>query len=171
MAALAIDPTERSALRATARSGYVANTAREAEDGQCVAFSVNGLNYAVDIMLVQEIRSWSPTSTIPGQHPASMGVMDIRGEVVEVYDLSALLGGAATKATSGHVVLVLALGTAVVGILVDGVSDIIQINDENLQPAPRSSTSKLDGVVKGIVTLSDHMVALLDLSRVIGSSD
>ena len=119
-------------------------------------------------MSVQEIRSWSPTTAIPEQHHASVGVMDIRGEVIQVFDLSALLGVGHTEATEGHVVLVLTVGQAVAGVLVDAVSDIIQVDGGTLQPPPSIGGRGRDGVVTGIVKQGDLLVAILDLSRVIG---
>ena len=162
--ALAVSDTE------AAVAGRAGQSMPGAISGQCVAFQSSDRSYAVDIMSVQEIRSWSETMFIPGQHPASNGVMDIRGEVVEVYDLGALLGGERTDPTEGHVVLVLTLGARIVGILVDAVSDIIQIEADALQPPPGSVGRGMKQVVKGIVTHQDRMVALLDLDPAIGSA-
>lgn len=152
-------------------TGLVRKNVLEAGSGQCVAFSSCGRSYAVDIMSVQEIRSWSQTTPVPGQHPASNGVMDIRGGVIEVYDLGALFGAGHTEPTDGHVILVLKLGDATVGILVDAVSDIIQIEREDLQPPPGNIETRMRDVVRGIVTRGDQMVALLDLGPAIGSFD
>ena len=147
------------------------NSASVSETGQYVAFSSGGRSYAVDIMSVNEIRSWSPTTGIPGQHPASIGVMDIRGEVIEVYDLSALLGSDRTVATEGHVVLVLAINATMIGILVDAVSDIMQVGVDKIQPPPGDGTKGGRRVVSGLVKQNDRIVAILDLSRAIGSSN
>ena len=92
---------------------------------QFVTFSAGDNAYGIDIMSVREIRSWSPTTPLPGRPFGAKGVLDIRGSVVEVYDLSAILGGPSIEARAGHVVLVVALNRTNVGILVDTVSDII----------------------------------------------
>jgi purine-binding chemotaxis protein CheW len=139
------------------------------ESSQYVAFSSGGRAYAVDIMSVQEIRSWSPTSEIPDQHHAAVGVMDIRGEVIQVLDLSAILGGIRTEITEGHVILVLSINGETAGILVDSVSDIIQVNNKDLRPPPGSRKSGNSGVVRAVVKQDDTIVAILDLSKVIGS--
>lgn len=137
---------------------------------QYVAFSSGGRNYAVDIMQVQEIRSWSPTSEIPEQHHAAIGVMDIRGEVIQVFDLSAVLGSGRTEASEGHVILVLSINGETGGILVDSVSDIIEVNHNKMQPPPGSKhNGGSSGVVRAVVKQDDMIVSILDLSRMIGS--
>lgn len=105
---------------------------------QFVAFRCGDASYGVPIMAVREIRSWQPTTSIPRREGASRGVLDIRGTVVEVFDLGELLGYTPIKTTSGSVVLVLALADRVVGILVDAVSDIIQASAADLMGVPAS---------------------------------
>ena len=136
--------------------------------GQYVTFSSNGRSYGVDIMLVREIRSWSPMTELPEQPTGACGVLDIRGEVVQVFDLSMLLGSGATQVTEGHVVLVLAIAGQTIGILVDAVSDIIEIRTEELRPAPPNRTGG-PGVVSGIAKYEDNIVAVLDLAPILGS--
>lgn len=139
-------------------------------NGQYVTFSCTGRNYGVDIMSVREIRSWSPTTELPDQPNAACGVLDIRGEVIQVFDLSAVLGGSRTQVTDGHVVLVLSISGHTVGILVDAVSDIIHVGKDDMRPSPSAGRGG-NKVVKGIVKHEENIVAILDLSSVISSGD
>lgn len=135
-------------------------------EGQYVTFSSNSRNYGVDIMAVREIRSWSPTTELPDQPQGACGVLDIRGEIIQVFDLGSLLGDGQTDVTSGHVVLVVALENITIGILVDAVSDIIQVGPDNMRAAPKTS-AHAKGVVSGLAKREDGLVALLNLNRLL----
>ena len=127
---------------------------------QFVTFSAGENAYGIDIMSVREIRSWSPTTPLPGRPFGAKGVLDIRGSVVEVYDLSAILGGPSIEARAGHVVLVVALNRTNVGILVDTVSDIIFAEPGDFRDPPAAGHG---AKVSGLVQQGDLLVAILDL--------
>lgn len=133
--------------------------------GQYVNFVCDNRSYAVDIMQVREIRSWSPVTALPEQPQGACGVLDIRGEVVQVYDLSLLMGGPAIEMSDGHVVLVLALPNQTIGILVDGVSDIIEVGESDIRKPPPGRTNGT-GMVKGVVKREEELVAILELQPV-----
>jgi purine-binding chemotaxis protein CheW len=139
---------------------------------QFVTFAAGDNDYGIDIMAVREIRSWSPTTMLPGQPFGARGVLDIRGSVVEVYDLSTMLGGPQTEARPGQVVLVVALGTTTVGILVDSVSDIIFAREEDFRTAPRATQQgDRDGKVSGLVKHEDRLITILDLQALFPGYD
>jgi purine-binding chemotaxis protein CheW len=131
---------------------------------QFVTFSSGEIRLGVDIMAVREIRSWQPATQLAGRPSVSRGVLDIRGQVVEVLDLSVLLGGAQTPADRGSVVLVLSIEERTVGLLVDAVSDIIQVESSQIMPVPASSDPSMVEHVSGMVNHDDRLVALLDVS-------
>lgn len=135
-------------------------------NGQYVTFSCNKRNFGVDIMSVREIRSWSVTTLLPDQPKGACGVLDIRGEIIQVFDLGVLLGDGPTNVTQGHVVLVVALENGTIGILVDAVSDIIQVAPDQMRAAPKSSVHAR-GVVSGLAKREDDIVAVLNLSRLL----
>ena len=130
---------------------------------QFVTFSAADKAYGVDIMAVREIRSWSPTTELPGGPFGARGVLDIRGSIVEVYDLSSILGGPATEARPGHVVLVVSMGGTNVGILVDSVSDIIFAEEADFRSAPSAGRDRDSAKVSGLVRLEDRLIAILNL--------
>ncbi|MGV8953148.1 MAG: chemotaxis protein CheW [Cypionkella sp.] len=129
---------------------------------QYVMFRSAGGHYGADIMQVQEIRSWQPTTPLPNRPRASRGVMDIRGTVVEVYDLSILLGGTALEPDAGSVVLVLSLLNRVVGLLVEAVSDIIQVETGATMGVPANSDDARGTCLSGMVNYEGALVGLLD---------
>jgi purine-binding chemotaxis protein CheW len=133
---------------------------------QYVTFISNGAHYGVDIMAVREIRSWQPTTQLPGRSRGARGVLDIRGQVVEVFDLSLTLGGPPLEAAAGNVVLVLALEKRTIGILVDSVSDIIQIGMDTLMPVPVAGADTTDvGQISGMVHHEDRLIAIVCLEQ------
>ena len=146
-------------------SEQLESTSASANEGsatnQFVTFTCGNRAFGIEIMSVREIRSWSPTTLLPGQPFGAQGVLDIRGNVVEVYDLAALLGsGGFDDGHSGKVVLVVALAQAEVGIIVDSVSDIIFAQESDMRPAPSQAR---DGAVAGLVKSDDRLIAILSL--------
>ena len=155
---------------AALHESYMDTTPRAADTNvtnQFVTFTCNGRAFGVDIMAVREIRSWSPTTELPSQPMGAKGVLDIRGSIIQVYDLAAILGGGGRlddAAVSGQVVLVVSLESQDVGMLVDTVSDIIFAQGEDLRPVPRSSADRGTGMVTGLVKNEDRLIAILDLT-------
>ncbi|MGV8951829.1 MAG: chemotaxis protein CheW [Cypionkella sp.] len=135
----------------------------KARPNQFVTFSAGDKAFGVDIMSVREIRSWSRTTQLPGRPFGAKGVLDIRGSIVEVFDLSAILGGSDTEPLPGHVVLVVSMEETNVGILVDSVSDIIFAEPEDFRDAPAAGTDVQSAKVSGLVQQDDRLIAILDL--------
>lgn len=134
---------------------------------QFVTFSSGESRFGVDIMAVREIRSWQPATQLAGRSSVSRGVLDIRGQVVEVLDLSVLLGGSLTEASRGSVVLVLSRSDRTIGLLVDSVSDIIQVEAQQIMPLPVSVDAEADEHVFGMVNHDERLIALLDVDELL----
>lgn len=155
---------ERQPLSGAVELASAASLAR-----QFVTFSAGEKGYGVDVMAVREIRSWSPTVELPDSAFAARGVLDIRGSVVEVYDLSALLGGSITQPKTGHVVLVVAIQETNVGILVDSVSDIIFAEPADFRKAPPDGNRQAK--ISGLVRHEERLIAILNLDVLFPKSD
>lgn len=147
------------------------NTAVEAAEWrQYVTFTNGDRCYGVEIMRVREIRQWSPTSELPNQPYYTRGVLNIRGEVIPVHDLRMRFGGGQTEATDSHIVVVVDIDDQNVGILVDAVSDIVDVNAEDIRAVPAGAQDGCDDAVSGLVNNDDQMIALIDLSRLLPNS-
>ena len=133
---------------------------------QFVTFAAGGTAYGIDIMQVREIRSRTPTTPLPDGGFGSCGVLDIRGSVVEVFDLAALLGGMSGDGGPGSVVLVVSLNGRNYGLQVDSVSDIIFASDDDFRPSPRSG-----GKVPNLVKQRDNLIGILDLDVLFPKGD
>lgn len=133
---------------------------------QFVTFSCDGKNCGVEIMAVREIRSWAPVTGVPDQPNSVRGVLDIRGEIVQIYDLSSMLGGARTQESDSHVVLIVSIEENRIGLLVDSVSDIISVAAKDMRPPPPNG-SGATGVMTGMAKYEDRLFSILDLSSLI----
>jgi len=136
-------------------------------NSQFVTFSCASRNYGIDIMAVREIRSWSPVTEVPDQPQAVRGVLDIRGEVVQVFDLNLLLGSALNKVTDSHVVIIVSVADKSIGILVDAVSDIINVGIKDMRPAPPNGGNG-SGVVSGMAKHKDTLFSILNMAPLLG---
>jgi purine-binding chemotaxis protein CheW len=138
---------------------------------QYVTFDCSARSFGIDIMSVREIRSWSPTTELPGQPRGARGVLDIRGRVVQVYDLATMLGTSTSAETSkSQVVLVVSLSDQDVGIVVDTVSDIIFATSDNVRPVPNGGRQN-SGMVSTLVKVGDRLIAVLDLNALFPQDD
>src|SRR5271154_6319473 len=98
-----------------------------------ITFRIGQQYYCVDIMSVREIRGWTPATSLPRAPGFVRGVINLRGVVLPVIDLSDRLGFAPAEPSPRHVIIVAQTGRQVIGLLVDAVSDIIAMAPEKLQ--------------------------------------
>ncbi|HSV28680.1 MAG TPA: chemotaxis protein CheW [Candidatus Omnitrophota bacterium] len=133
---------------------------------QFISFTIGTEEYGVDIMAIREIMGWTVTTELPNTPDYMRGVINLRGAIVPILDLRARFGGAQTEALPRHVIMVVAVGTRVAGLLVDAVADIITVSTADIQPIPQLDRADTAGFLTGLVTVEGRMVALLDLDRV-----
>ncbi|MFM9844672.1 MAG: chemotaxis protein CheW [Dongiaceae bacterium] len=133
---------------------------------QVVCFRVGAESYGVDIRLVREIRAWSPTTNLPNTPDYVRGVINIRGSIVPILDVRARFGQGQTDASKAHVVIVVAIGARLVGLLVDAVSDIVAVSETDVKAVPDVSGASAHECLEGIVTINEQMVALVAAERI-----
>ena len=134
---------------------------------ELIAFRVGAQEFCVDIMSVREIRGWTPATPLPHAPPFVKGVINLRGTVLPILDLSGRLGLGETEASARHVIIVTKIERHLVGLLVDAVLDIITIQDEALQPTPDVACDTVKTFVKGLLPLEDRMVSMISLDQVL----
>jgi len=130
---------------------------------QYITFTIGDEEYGVDIMAVREIKAWTETTHLPNTPEFMRGVLNLRGLIVPIFDLRCRFGMGLTEATKMHVVIIVKVEERLVGILVDTVSDIISISQEQLQQVPKMDRNIDDEYLSGLVTVAGRMVALLDV--------
>ncbi len=140
-----------------------------ADHRQYVSFAVGHEQYAVDIMSVREIKGWTEVTSLPNQPEYVRGVLNLRGAVLPIVDLQRRLGGQMTETTPRHVIVIVALGNRQVGMLVDAVSDILDVATDKIQPVPETNARDDARVLSGFLTDDEQMVAMLDLERLLSA--
>lgn len=132
-----------------------------------VSFSVAGQAFCLKITQIREIRRWSPVTILPHAPSDVLGVMNLRGAVIPIYDLSARFGLQQTEATERNVVIVVAVHGKQVGLLAESVSEIISINPEEIQDTPQVDSRNTMEYIQGIISHNDTMVRIINLDAVI----
>jgi purine-binding chemotaxis protein CheW len=144
-----------------AESESKSNAARE-----YITFRIGSQYYCIDIMSVREIRGWTPATTLPRAPGFVRGVINLRGVVLPIIDLADRLGFAPTEPTPRHVIIVVQTGRQVVGLLVDAVSDIINMPADKVQPTPDVGSESARAFVLGVMAIEDRMISLIALESV-----
>ncbi|MFN3275046.1 MAG: chemotaxis protein CheW [Paracoccus sp. (in: a-proteobacteria)] len=136
--------------------------------GDVVAFRLAGQDFCIDIGFVREIRGWAPTTVLPHAPDYVKGVINLRGAVVTVVDLSARLGFGAADPSPRHVVIIAMHSGRVVGLLADLVSDIVTVNDEAMQPVPDIASDPAREFISGMITFDDgRILRKIDLAQLL----
>lgn len=130
---------------------------------ELIAFRVGAQEFCVDIMTVREIRGWTPATPMPHAPTFVRGVINLRGAVLPVMDLSARLGLGAVEPSPRHVIIVARVGEQTIGLLVDAVSDILTATDETIQPPPDVGCETARAFVKGILAVEGRMISLVSI--------
>lgn len=136
-----------------------------------IALRVNGLEFCVDINNVREIRGWTPATPLPRAPDYVRGVINLRGKVLLIIDLAARLGLAAMEAKSTSVITVIDTSGQPVGLLVEAVSDILAVNDSDIQPTPNVGSVAAGQFVRGVLNYEGRMISLIAIEEVLGTVD
>ncbi len=133
-----------------------------------VAFKLADQDFCIDINLVREIRGWSPTTALPHAPSYVKGVINLRGSVVTVVDLSERLGFGPTELSPRHVVIIAWHEGRVVGLLADLVSDIVTIDQSTMQPVPDIASDPSREFITGMITFDDgRILRKIDLAQLL----
>ena len=138
--------------------------------GQYLSFRLGEDDYAIDILRVQEIRGWENVRALPDSRDHVKGVLDLRGTIVPIIDLRIRFGESDPDYVPTTVVIVVSVRTTsdethLVGAVVDGVSDVLDIDLSDLKPPPSICGAISRHYLKGMVSLPRGMVILLDLDK------
>lgn len=139
-------------------------------DREVVAFRVAGQDFCIDIMSVREIRGWTETTILPHAQRYVKGVINLRGSVVPVVDLSERLGLGQIEPGPRHVIIITVIGSQTVGLLAEVVSDILTVNDNTMQPVPEIASESARAYISGVVVAEEKMIRKIDLARVLPTS-
>ena len=143
-----------------------ADTATKSEV-EFVTFSAGGQSFSIEITQVREIRRWSPVTALPHAPREVLGVMNLRGSVIPIYDLAARFGLDPTPESPRNVVVIAMHGTQTVGLLVETVSEILSVPKDRIQETPDIRSDAARQSILGIITVEDGMTRVIDLGAVL----
>jgi purine-binding chemotaxis protein CheW len=145
-----------------------AATALQAASGQEVlTFTIDDQYYGLDLLTVREIRAWTEVTSLPNTPDFVRGIINLRGTIVPIYDLRVRFGGGRTSTTPLHVVIVVEAANGTFGLLVDSVSDILSIEQRELQSVPETGVEADSRFLSALVARDERMVSILDLDRLV----
>ncbi len=146
-------------------------TGPTADSNQYLTFSLAEEEYGLEILRVQEIKGYSKVTPLPNTPPEVRGVMNLRGTVVPIIDLRARLGLAQTEYDRFTVIIVVNAGAKVAGLVVDAVSDVLNVAASELVPTPDLGAGVDTAFMTGMARAGDRLVTLLNVDRLLRQDD
>jgi len=136
-----------------------------------LTFRLDREEYGIDILKVQEIRGYEPPTRIANAPNFIKGVVNLRGTIVPIVDMRLKFNCSKVEYNSFTVVIILNLHNRIVGIVVDSVSDVMELPAESLKAAPDVDSVIDSDAVLGLGSLGDRMLILLDIEKLMSGLD
>ena len=141
------------------------------DERQLVVFQLGAEFYGVDIARVHEIIRLQSITRVPRAPAFVEGVINLRGKVIPVVDLRRRFGLESSEHTRASRIVVVEIGDQVVGVIVDGVSEVLRVTGASVEPPSPVVAGIESEYIHGIAKLDDRLVILLDLDRVLALAD
>jgi len=135
-----------------------------------VIFYIGENEYCIDIMSLREIRSWTAPTSLPDSPPYVRGVINLRGAVVPIVDLALRLGLTPAEKTERSVIMITNIGDQMVGLSADAVSDILSIEQSDIQTPPQMSSPADNYFISGLFAMEKRMISIIDPVNILPSA-
>jgi purine-binding chemotaxis protein CheW len=135
-----------------------------------VTFFSGGQSFSLDITKVREIRRWTSATPLPHAPAEVLGVMNLRGSVIPIYDLAARFGLEPTADNGRNVVVIAAHDNQTVGLLVSSVSEILSVAPGRIQDMPNLRGEAAQQNITGVILVGEEMTRVIDLGAIIQTS-
>lgn len=170
---------EAERANAHAAAGAAGANGRTSQGGEFLTFRLGAEEYGIDILRVQEIRSYEQPTRIANAPAFIKGVVNLRGVIVPIIDLRLKLGCDSAEYNTFTVVVVLNVRGRVVGAVVDSVSDVLELGKDEIKPAPEMNSSIDASYITGIGAVkngqgeqgAERMLILMDIEGLMSSAD
>lgn len=149
----------------------VTKLASEPSGQEFLVFTLGDEEYGIDILKVQEIRGYDQVTRIANTQAFIKGVTNLRGVIVPIVDLRIKFSQVDVDYNDNTVVIVLNFGQRVVGIVVDGVSDVLSLTAEQIRPAPEFAVTLSTEYLTGLGALGDRMLILVNIEKLLNSEE
>ncbi|MCT8499570.1 chemotaxis protein CheW [Chromohalobacter canadensis] len=148
-----------------------AEAAIDMQSQEYLVFSLGSEEYAVDILKVQEIRGYENVTRIANAPDFIKGVTNLRGVIVPIVDLRIKFNLDNIEYEGQTVVIVVNVADRVVGIVVDGVSDVMTLSSDQIKPAPEFGETLSADYLSGLGSLEDRMLVIVDIEKLLTSEE
>ena len=161
------------ANRNTFSSGHEASASGSivVHSGQYLTLRLGSEEYAIDILRVQEIRSYEEPTRMVNSPAFIKGVINLRGVIVPVADLRLKLGISKVEYDEFTVVIILNIHGSVVGAVVDAVSDVVTLNADSIKPAPQFDSALDQRFIIGLVKIDDRTLIVMNVEALLGNTE
>ncbi|MFL4450081.1 chemotaxis protein CheW [Serratia marcescens] len=149
----------------------VSKLAGETVGQEFLIFTLGNEEYGIDILKVQEIRGYDQVTRIANTPAFIKGVTNLRGVIVPIIDLRVKFSQQSVSYDENTVVIVLNFGQRVVGIVVDGVSDVLSLSADQIRPAPEFAVTLATEYLTGLGSLGERMLILVDIEKLLSSEE
>ncbi|ANI31613.1 chemotaxis protein CheW [Yersinia entomophaga] len=149
----------------------VTKLAGETVGQEFLIFTLGDEEYGIDILKVQEIRGYDQVTRIANTPAFIKGVTNLRGVIVPIIDLRVKFAQNNVSYNENTVVIVLNFDQRVVGIVVDGVSDVLSLTNEQIRPAPEFAVTLATEYLTGLGSLGERMLILVDIEKLLSSEE
>lgn len=136
-----------------------------------LTFTLGDEHYALDIMSVKEIRGYESVTRIANAPPFIKGVINLRGDIVPIVDLRIKFQVGETRYDEFTIVIVIQIHERMVGIVVDGVSDVISLSKEERRPPPEFGVGFDSRFLVGLAKIEERMVILVNIEALVNSEE
>jgi purine-binding chemotaxis protein CheW len=134
---------------------------------EMITFLIGSQEFCIDVMMVREIRVWTPATPVAHAPSFVCGVINLRGTVLPIIDFAARLGFPPTEPTTRHAILVVQINNQTIGLLVEGVSEILTISRDVIQPTPDVASQMTKDFVRGLVAIDGRMISLISIDAIL----
>ena len=147
------------------------SAAADVQRREYLVFSLGNEEYAIDILKAQEIRGYENVTRIASAPPFIKGVTNLRGVIVPIVDLRIKFNLDSVEYGPQTVVIVVNVDSRIVGVVVDGVSDVVTLTADQIKPAPEFSLSLSSDYLSGLASIGERMVVLVDIDKLLTSEE
>ncbi|WP_273284620.1 MULTISPECIES: chemotaxis protein CheW [Reinekea] len=140
-------------------------------DEEFLSFVLGDESYALDIMSVKEIRGYETVTKIANAPAFVKGVLNLRGDIVPIVDLRMKFDIGQATYDEFTIVIMLSVNDRIVGVVVDAVSDVVKFSAQQILPPPEFGVSFNTRFLRGLATIENKMIILVNIAALIGSDE
>ncbi|RDH88991.1 MAG: chemotaxis protein CheW [endosymbiont of Seepiophila jonesi] len=134
---------------------------------QLVTFRLKDESYCINVMKVQEVLRVTEIAPVPGAPPFVLGIINLRGNVVTVIDTRSRFGLPSAELDDSSRIVIIESEKQVVGILVDAVAEVVELNEDEVDAAPNVGNDESSRYIQGVATRENGLLILVDLNKLL----